>query len=174
MFKSVLSQQVNGFIFYRTISAVYLLLAPHYFFPLFILLLSVLWACLEFTHNAQPHKLTDSRMGHGVIRWRQHHSVSSQYQDQPSQPLWSHASALLRVCYQHNTTVDKMPAKCWFLTPPPPQCLCVTSASAQAPISLLLSGVTKGYIPHFTAYICRIEMPNAALFLFLFWRLSRI
>lgn len=33
-----------------------------------------------------------------------------------------------------------------------PQCLCATSAPAQARISLALSGVAKEYVPHFTAY----------------------
>lgn len=109
-------------------------------------LLSVLWACY-----AQPHKLTDSSMGHGVIRWRQYHSVSSQYQDQPSQLfdlmlLPSHVcvldTTLRRRCLRHAGT--------WL---PSLSVLGVTYASAQAHISLQLSGVTKGYIPRSTAYM---------------------
>lgn len=123
MFKSVLSQQVNGFIFYTWISAVYLLLVPS-FFP-FLSLFSLLWACLEITHNAQPHKLTGSRMGHGVIRWRQYHSVFSQYQDRASRLLWSHASAFPRVLSTRLHHTEKMSATCWYLTPPPFLGVCV-------------------------------------------------
>lgn len=139
-----------------------------FFFSSF--LLSVLWACLEITQNAQPHKLTDSSMGHGVIRWRQYHSVSSQYQDQPSQLfdlmlLPSHMcvldTTLRRRCLQRAGT--------WL---PSLSVLGVTYASAQAHISLQLSGVTKGYIPRSTAY-----MPywNAkCCLIFVFWCSLRI
>lgn len=109
-----------------------------FIFLFFLFCISVLWACAEITHNAQPRKLTDSCVGQGVIRWRQ-------YRDGASQLLWSHASAFPHVCYRHNSTA---------LT----RCLRhagtrLTSTSTQARVALLLSGVTKGYIPHFTAYM---------------------
>lgn len=92
MFKSVLSQQVNGFIFY-TWQVLFIfclfLLSPTLFFSFCSMGMS--WKC---THNAQPNKLTDSCMGHSVIRWRQYHSVSSLYQDQPSQLLCLPTSVL--------------------------------------------------------------------------------
>lgn len=129
-----------------------------------IRLVFLLWACIEITHNAQPRKLTGSCTVHGVIRWRQRHSPSSQYQDHPSQRLWAHASVFPCVLYQHDSTLRKMPTTCWYLTPLPP-CLCVTSSSAQARITPLLSGVLlrdtvynafTAYMPYGNAKCCLI------------------
>lgn len=173
MFKSVLSQRVNGFYLRRTLSAVYLFACSfHFFFPPF-LLFQIKWARLEITHDAQPNKLADSCLGHSVIRWRQYHSASSQYQDQPLQLLWSHASAFptcalsTRLLWWENACnmlVLDSPT-----TPHTPQCLCVTSAPAHARIPPLLSGVTKGYVPHFTAYMPYWNAKCCLIFLFLFF-----
>lgn len=69
MFKSVLSQPASEwFLLWHTCWVLFifcLFLLLFFFFPL-PLLLSFQWACLEITHNAQPHKLTDSCSG--VIR----------------------------------------------------------------------------------------------------------
>lgn len=149
MFKSVLSQQVNGLFLF-----VYLLVASSSFF-LFLFLLSVLWACLEITQNAQPHKLKVFPFFFFLYgSWcYQVKTVSLSIQSVSGSAIpaiWSHASAFPHVRSRHH--VKKMPATCWYLTSLP-QCLGVTSASAQARISLQLSGVTKGYIPRSTAYM---------------------
>lgn len=172
MFKSVLSQQVNGFFsFLRTRSAVYLLLVSSFFYFIFYNFFSPFLFnghVLKFTHNAQPNKLTDSCMGHGVIRWRQ-------YQLSIQSASRSAITASLISCLCLPTCVLSPRLLCWqkclrhagtWL--PPPSCLCVTFASAQARISLLLSGVTKGIYTAFYSIYCRIEMPNAALFLVCF------
>lgn len=158
------------------LSAVYLLLVPSSFFFFFSppLLLSFQWACLEITHNAQPHKLTDSCSG--VIRCEDRitqYPISikiSRHSFSDLMLLPSHVcvinndSTTSRRCLRYIPVLD--------FTPPPP--LPPPSVSpASHPLWLKhayllpLSGVTKGYIPHLQ-HICRIEMPNAALFLFLF------
>ena len=86
----------------------------------------------------------------------------------------SFSDLMLSAVHQHDATVEKMPATCRYLTPSsslpsPPYGLCVTSAPAQARISLLLSGVTKGYIPHFTAYMPYWNAKCCLIFV-LFWR----
>ena len=103
---------------------------------------------------------TDSCMGHGVIRWRQ-------YQDQPSKALLISCSCLptcvinmtplLWKCLRH--------AGSWLPS------LTVTSASAQARKSLLLSGVAKGYTVHFTAYMPYWNAKCCLIFV-LFWKSS--
>lgn len=89
----------------------------------------------------------------------------------------SFSDLMLSAVHQHDATVEKMPATCRYLTPssslpsslPSPHGLCVTSAPAQARISLLLSGVTKGYIPRFTAYMPYWNAKCCLIFV-LFWR----
>lgn len=157
MSDSVLCQQVqaSGFPFQRRL-IFFACSFPFFpcFFTFFFFNTGMSW---NFTHSALRRPLPESSMGRGVIRWRQY----------PVGIGISHRSCFSRVI---NTTPAqrKRIKKClrragtWPLFP---QCLCVTSASAQARITLPLSGVTKGYIPHLQ-HICRIEMPNAALFLF--------
>lgn len=150
--------------------------SPFFFFAcslLFFLLLlsfySVQWACLEITHNAQPNKLTDSGMGHSVIRWRQYHLV---WRWATTASLIScflpsiNTTPLLRKCLRHAGTWLPLPPSSSL---PSPHGLCVTSAPAQARISLLLSGVTKGYIPRFTAYMPYWNAKCCLIFV-LFWR----
>lgn len=62
------SQQVNGSYFDTHVECCLSFACSFFFFFFFSppLLLSFQWACLEITHNAQPHKLTDSCSG--VIR----------------------------------------------------------------------------------------------------------
>lgn len=64
-----------------TTTALPLLLVSSFFSSLFLLLfslLSVQWACLEITHDAQPNKLTDTCVGHGDNQVK---TVITQYQD---------------------------------------------------------------------------------------------
>lgn len=113
-------------------------------------LFSLLFFCsLEITHSAWPNKLADYHVGHGVIRRRQYQSASIQYQDQL---LWPHASAfphivntalLLRKCSQHAATCPPHPPP-WVSHPP---------LLKRMHKLLLRSGVTKGYVLHFTTYV---------------------
>lgn len=173
MFKSVLSQQVNGFHFFYARWVLFLRffssLVPCFFFFFFCPFISVQWACLEITHYAQPNKLTDSGMGHSVIRWRQYHLV---WRWATTASLIScflpsiNTTPLLRKCLRHAGTWLPLPPSSSL---PSPHGLCVTSAPAQARISLLLSGVTKGYIPRFTAYMPYWNAKCCLIFV-LFWR----
>lgn len=96
-----------------------------------------LWACLEITHNAQPHKLTDSCMGHGVIRWRQYHSVSRSAITAPLISCFCLPSRVLSTHWWKNACER---AGSWLLLPPPPRpsvsachiCFCSSTHIANA------------------------------------------
>lgn len=139
-------------------------------FPFFFFLLSVLWACLEISHNAQPHKLTDSCMGHGVIRWRQL-SLSIQSVSRSAVTASLISCFCLPTCVINTTPLlRKCLRTCWFLTPLPPVNVCVLhpirfcSSTHIATAFRCYKGIYNAFLQH----ICRIEMPNAALFLFCF------
>lgn len=163
MFKSVLSQRVNGLInsfFSKTHDKccfIFCLFSPFYFLSpprsphTLLFLLCVQWACLEITHNAQPHKLTDCCMG---SRCYQVKTVSLSIR---TVSRWAITASLIscflpsHVCVidTTSTTLRKMPATRWYLTRTPSLSVCVCVTSAQARIALLLSGVIKGYLLHF-------------------------
>ena len=172
MFKSVLSQQVNGFNLFYARWVLFLLFLFRLFLAFFLFvcsflfsLYSVQWACLELTHNAQPNKLTDSRMGHSVIRWRQYHLVSR----------WATTASLIS-CFLPSINTTPLLRKClrhagtWLPLPPS---LPLLTVYVSHPLLLKHAyrycfQVLQRDIYRILQHICRIEMPNAALFLFCF------
>lgn len=72
---------------------------------------SCLFFPLNITHNAQPHKLTDGRMGHGVIRL----GGIAQYRRS--------SSDLMLLPSAHVLVIDTTPM-CWYLTPTPSVSVC--------------------------------------------------
>ena len=135
------------------------------FFFVCLFLFSFHCACLELTHNAQPNKLTDSRMGHSVIRWRQYHLVSR----------WATTASLIS-CFLPSINTTPLLRKClrhagtWLPLPPS---LPLLTVYVSHPLLLKHAyrycfQVLQRDIYRILQHICRIEMPNAALFLFCF------
>lgn len=172
MFKSVLSQQVNGFHFFYARWVLFLRffssLVPCFFFFFFCPFISVQWACLEITHYAQPNKLTDSGMGHSVIRWRQYHLVWR----------WATTASLIS-CFLPSINTTPLLRKClrhagtWLPLPPSLPPFLPPTVYVSHPLLLKHAyrycfQVLQRDIYRVLQHICRIEMPNAALFLFCF------
>lgn len=167
MFKSVLSQHVSGFCFQRMIGAVYLLLAPSFFLTYF-LLLSVLWRLAPWnrlwcsaawadwcSYGSQCYQVKTVSL---CIKIRQRSLSDLHASSFPTCELSTQLQG-----------VERMPATCWCLTPPPSlppsvsvchMCFCSCTHNAFR--------CHKGIYSAFLQHICRIEMPNAALFLFCF------
>lgn len=172
MFKSVLSQQVNGFSFLRTRSAVYLLLVPSFFFLLPFLFSPFPFNghVLKFTHNAQPNKLTDSCMGRGVIRWRQYQlSIQSVSRSAITASLIS--CLCLPTCVLsprlHRWEKCLRHAGTWLPSPLPFLSACHIRFCSSTHIATAFRCYKGIYTASYSIY-CRIEMPNAALFLVCF------
>lgn len=141
MFKSVLSQQVNGFVSIARYSACSF--PPPLPPPSSFGSMGMPWKC---THIAQPHMLSC------VIRWRQypvsikisHHSSS----DLSLMLLPSHMCAI----------VEKTPATCRYLTSTSPQGPCVTSrfCSSFQVLQRDIYHVFTAYTPCWNAKCCLI------------------
>lgn len=138
------------------------------FFLLLLSFYSVQWACLEITHNAQPNKLTDSGMGHSVIRWRQYHLVWR----------WATTASLIS-CFLPSINTTPLLRKClrhagtWLPLPPSLPPFLPPTVYVSHPLLLKHAyrycfQVLQRDIYRVLQHICRIEMPNAALFLFCF------
>lgn len=162
MFKSVLSQPASEwFLLWHTCWVLFifcLFLLLFFFFPL-PLLLSFQWACLEITHNAQPHKLTDSCSG--VIRCEDRitqYPISikiSRHSFSDLMLLPSHVcvinndSTTSRRCLRYIPVLDFTPPH----LSPSLGVSCVTPTLAQACVFATAFRCYKGIYTAFTAYM---------------------
>lgn len=146
------------------VSPVFFFACSLLFFLLLLSFYSVQWACLEITHYAQPNKLTDSGMGHSVIRWRQYHLVWR----------WATTASLIS-CFLPSINTTPLLRKClrhagtWLPLPPfLPPTVYVSHPLLLKHAYRYCFQVLQRDIYRVLQHICRIEMPNAALFLFCF------
>lgn len=153
------SQQVNGSYFDTHVECCLSFACSFFFFFSLPLLLSFQWACLEITHNAQPHKLTDSCSG--VIRCEDRitqYPISikiSRHSFSDLMLLPSHVcvinndSTTSRRCLRYIPVLDFTPPH----LSPSLGVSCVTPTLAQACVFATAFRCYKGIYTAFTAYM---------------------